>query len=74
MDAGPDVAHIGIADVAFIGTGMHGNAFGAEGLTVQRRLRYIGNVASAGIAEGGYFVDIDTQFRHDASQFVHKNS
>ena len=60
MDAGPDVAHIGIADVAFIGTGMHGNAFGAEGLAVQGGFRHIGNVATAGIAQGGYFVDIDT--------------
>jgi hypothetical protein len=51
--------------VTLIRTGVHGDAFGAEPFAVPCGLFDIGKIASAGIAEGGYFIDIYTQSGHD---------
>ena len=51
--------HVGIADVPFIGAGVHRDAFRAEAFAVQRHLHHVGHIAAPGIAQGGHFVDID---------------
>jgi hypothetical protein len=44
--------------------GMNGDAVGAEMFAVKCRLHYIGPFSTACIAQGGYFVDVNTEFDH----------
>ena len=49
-----------LLDVTLVGTRMHRDAVGAEALTVEGKLLYVRHIASASIADSGYFVDIYT--------------
>ena len=53
-------AHVAVADVAFVGAGVDGDAVGAESLAVQRNLQDVRQVAAAGVAQQGDLVDIYT--------------
>ena len=61
---GPEGQHIVVADVPLVGPGVHGDAVGPESLAVDCHSLHIGNIPSAGIAQGGYFVDVYTQIGH----------
>ena len=68
-DEGADDPHVAVADVALVGTGMDGDAFRAEALAVEGGFRHVGHVAAAGVAQGGYLVDIYAQSSHVSSFF-----
>lgn len=59
-----DCQRVGIADVAFVGTRVDGDALRAEALAVDGEFEHVGCVATAGVADGGHFVDIDAEFSH----------
>ena len=59
-----NVAHILIAYVALVGTGMNGNAFCTKCFGVKSHCQHVGVVSSAGVAESGNFIDIYTQSCH----------
>lgn len=59
-DAG-DLAHIAVADVAFVGAGMHGDAIGAKPLTIYGCLQHTWATAPAAVAQCGYLIDIDRE-------------
>ena len=52
--------------MAFVGAGVDGDSVGAEYLSVLCCLDYVRIIASAAVAEGGKFVDIDREFCHVA--------
>ena len=54
--------HIAVANVAFIGAGVNGDALGAKSFTIQSHLKYVGVVTTASISDGGDFVDVDREF------------
>jgi hypothetical protein len=53
-----------VADMAFVRPGVDGDAVGAKGLGVCRRLHYIRVITSAAIAQGRKFVDIYGKLSH----------
>jgi hypothetical protein len=55
---GFQVPYVRISDVPFVWTWMYGDAFGPKTLAVQCHLAYIGHIASSGVADGGYFIDV----------------
>ena len=59
-----DGQRVGVADVAFVGTRVDGDALRAEALAVDGEFEHVGCVATAGVADGGHFVDIDAEFSH----------
>lgn len=61
-DAG-DLAHIAVADMAFVWAGMYGDAIGAKPLTIYGCLQHIGATAAAAVAQCGYLIDIDRELR-----------
>ena len=63
-DAGTYETDVRITDVTLVRTGVHGDTFGAEPFAVPRGLFDIRKIASAGIAEGGYLVYVDTKSCH----------
>ena len=56
------VAHVLIADMALVGTGMHGDALGSETLAVLRHTQHVGVVAATCVADGGDFIDVYAEF------------
>ena len=64
LQEGTDFPHVGIADVPFVGPGMHGNAFCAEAFAVEGGLGYVRHVPAARVAQGGHFIDVDTESCH----------
>ena len=59
-ETGLQVTNILIADVALVGTGVHGDALRTEALAVEGYLQDIGVVAATRIANRGDFIDVDT--------------
>ncbi len=59
-----DFSDVRISDVSFIRPGMNCDAFGAEPLTINRRLGYIWHVSPACVPDCGDFVDVDTESCH----------
>ena len=53
------IEHILIADVALVRTRVDGDALGSEALAVDGHFDDVGVIASARIADGGDFVDIN---------------
>ncbi len=60
-----DGPYVGVTDVALVGAGMDGDALRAEAFAVQGRLRHVGQIAAAGVAEGGELIDVDTEPGHN---------
>ena len=55
------LGHVGGADVAFIGPGVHGDAVGTGLQTLGGGARQAGNAEVPGVAQRGHFVDVDRQ-------------
>jgi hypothetical protein len=51
-------------NVAFIGSGMHGNSLGTVSFGVQRKLQYVRCLTSTCIAQGCDFIDIHAESGH----------
>lgn len=60
-DRGHQIVDILIADVALIGTWVHGDAVGTKVLNAACSLYHIGHICATGIAQGGDFVDVDAE-------------
>lgn len=56
--------HVGIADVAFVGPGMYGDALGPVFLAATGGQQYIGAIAAARVAQGGNFIDVYGKLCH----------
>ena len=61
---GAQLQHVGTADVALVGTRVHGDAVGSEAFAVESHFLYVWDIASACVADGCHFVDVDTQVGH----------
>ena len=64
VNHGPQVAHIGIGDVAGVGTRMNRDALSAESLNAFGRFDDIRFRAAPGVAQGGDFVYVDAEPCH----------
>lgn len=56
--------HVGVTYVPLVGARMHGDTVSTKPLAVNGKLLYVGHVLSTGIAQGGHFVDINTELCH----------
>ena len=59
-DGRPQLVHVGIANVPLVGARVHGDALGSKGFAIERDFQYIRNIAASCVAQGSYFVDINT--------------
>ena len=59
MEQRADFPYVGVADVPLVRSGMNRNAFCTETFDVEGRFRNIRQIPAAGIADGGYFIDIN---------------
>ena len=55
-----ELINVLLTDVSFVGSGVHRDAVGSEPLAVKRCLDNVRIIASAGITQGGYLIDIYT--------------
>ena len=53
-----------VADMAFVRTGVDGDAIGAKQLGIHCSFDHVGVIAAPAIAKGSKFVDIYRKFRH----------
>ena len=56
--------YISTSDVPLVGTGVNRNTLCAKPFTIESKLHHVRRIAAPGIAQRGYFVDIDAQFCH----------